>query len=351
MPVKPASDTRPRIPYLDLLRIAAICVVMILHIAYRGKNETDVHTLLWTGKNFFNGFSRWGVGVLVMVSGALFLGRDIPLKKLYGKYILRIVLAFLFWSFAYAFVFYYAGSGGREGFLWAFASGHYHLWFLFMIAGLYAVVPFLRRIVQDEKLTVYFLVLSFIFAFVLPQSVTLIQLFSPDLADKVSRVFAQFQLHFVLGYTFYFVLGYWLSKTTLSRKAETVFLVLGAAGFIATILGNYAVSVWKGQSGEYIFENNMVNVALQAVGVFVLFKKLFGSKKAGKLLPSLSKYSFGAYLLHAGVISTVDKFFHLNADSFNPFLSIPLVFLLTCILSFALSALLNHIPVIKKYLV
>ena len=82
MPVKLASDTRPRIPYLDLLRIAAICVVMILHIAYRGKNETDVRTLLWTGKNFFNGFSRWGVGVLVMVSGALFLDRDIPLKKI-----------------------------------------------------------------------------------------------------------------------------------------------------------------------------------------------------------------------------------------------------------------------------
>ena len=41
-----------RIAYLDLLRVASICFVMILHIAARRKNNTDIHSFLWAGKNF-----------------------------------------------------------------------------------------------------------------------------------------------------------------------------------------------------------------------------------------------------------------------------------------------------------
>ncbi len=57
-----------------------------------------------------------------------------------------------------------------EPFCNSFINGHYHMWFLFMIVGLYLIVPFLLRpIVRDEKLLRYFLLLTLIFTFLLPQ--------------------------------------------------------------------------------------------------------------------------------------------------------------------------------------
>ena len=58
-----------------------------------------------------------------MISGALFLSRDISARKMYSKYILRIVLAFVFWSFIYAVI----TGDGIEGKIGALVKGHYHL--------------------------------------------------------------------------------------------------------------------------------------------------------------------------------------------------------------------------------
>ncbi len=343
-----------RILYLDLLRIAAVCAVIIIHIACRNKNSTDVHTIGWMGKNFFNGFSRWGVGVFVMISGALFLGRDVPVRKIWKKHILRIALSFMAWSFVYSFVFNIR-ERNMVSFLKDFAAGHYHLWFLLMIIGMYAIVPLLRKITADEKLTVYFLALSFTAAFAVPEAVSLIRHVSPGLADVAQKIIDRARFHYPLGLTFYFVLGHYLSRKELSGRAERILLILGLAGFIITICGNYAVSLRKNASAEYIFGDNTVNVALQAVGVFVLFKKCFGGlhpgEKAEKIIRALSGYTFGVYLVHVLMITAAERLLHLHADSLNPFLSIPLAFLLVCAASFLVSAVLNRIPVVKKYFV
>ena len=349
------TEKHSRVIWYDLLKIAAVCAVMILHIASYRKNITDIHTFLWAGKNFFNGFSRWGVGVFVMISGALFLSRDIPLKKLYGKYILRIALSFIFWSFLYSLVFNLIEKHSVKAFISGFIQGHNHLWFLYMIAGLYMIVPFLRKIVLNEKLTLYFLLLSFVFAFVIPETVTLLKIFSPEYSEVVQGIINRAHIHFVLGFSFYFVLGYYLSTANLSNKLETLLLVFGMLGLFITVFGNYAISFFQNKSGEYIFGNNTVNVALQVSGVFVLFKKLFGkaslSERKEKIIVSLSKYSFGAYLVHYGIITVINKLFRFNADTFNPLLSVPLVFMIVCVSSFAVSAVLNHSPFVKKYLV
>jgi surface polysaccharide O-acyltransferase-like enzyme len=58
----------------------------------------------WNIYNICNSASRWGVPVFVMMSGALFLPREIPTKTLYKKYILRMTIAYVVWSAFYAVV-------------------------------------------------------------------------------------------------------------------------------------------------------------------------------------------------------------------------------------------------------
>ena len=59
------------------------------------------------------------------------------------------------------------------------------MWFIYMIIGLYMITPFLKRIVADEKLTRYFLILSFIFALLIPEIIRIINLFNSDLGNRI----------------------------------------------------------------------------------------------------------------------------------------------------------------------
>ena len=66
------------------------------------------------------------------------------------------------WSSVYTF--YYVKSGAYDGLnIWGvitqWIEGPYHFWYLYAIIGLYALTPLLRKITEDEKKMLYFLVL------------------------------------------------------------------------------------------------------------------------------------------------------------------------------------------------
>ena len=69
-----------------------------------------------------------------------------------------------------------------------------------------------------------------------------------------------------------------------------------------------------------------------------------------KIIRKLSEYSFGAYLIHPAFVNIVGRL-GLKALTFTPVISVPLTTAIVFLLSFGISAVLNHIPVIKKYIV
>lgn len=156
-----------RIVYLDILKIVAIFAVVMIHItgAQFGNYSTD--SLEWAGINFIDSASRWAVPIFVMVSGALFLdpNRKVSIHKLYTKNIFRIIIAFLFWSVVFAL--YKAVKSdfslGIVEFVKTILLGEYHMWFMYMLAGLYALVPLLRPIATNKKLLTYAVAVCFFF--------------------------------------------------------------------------------------------------------------------------------------------------------------------------------------------
>ena len=70
------------------------------------------------------------------------------------------------------------------------------MWFLFMIVGLYLIVPFLRPIVRDEKLLRYFLLLTLIFTFLLPQIASAVSLLSWQYCAEFKGAHGQILLSF-----------------------------------------------------------------------------------------------------------------------------------------------------------
>ncbi len=350
------THDRNRIIYFDVLRILASFFVVVLHISSSSWLDANIYTFEFQMVNIYEGIAIMGVPIFVMISGALFLGKDIPIKSLYSKYIFRLVLSFIVWSLGYFVVFYAFGKeqNNIEKLVFSFCKGHFHMWFIYMIIGLYMITPFLKRIVADEKLTRYFLIISFIFALLIPEIIRTIKVYNNDLGNRIEKIIDQAYLKFVLGYTFYYVLGYYISQKTISKKQRTLIYVIGVTGLLSTIIFTYLISTNTGKGNGTFLDALTVNVAFEALLVFVLIKTLFSGKKfsvkTSKRIGTLSKYSFGAYLVHIFVIKVLERF-GLTAMSFNTFISVPVISVVVCFLSYIISAVLNHIPFVKKYLV
>lgn len=346
---------KDRVIYLDLLRIVSIFFVMMIHVSVHGMSEFDPASFTWQIQNFYSAISRWCVPALVMISGTLFLNREITIEKLFKKYILRIVIIYLVWSICYAFIFELIPKHSIKGFLFSTIKGHYHMWFLLMIVGLYMITPFLRKIVQDEMYIRYFLILSMIFALAIPEAISTIKTISEEYGTKAEALINKAYIHFMLGFTVYYVGGYYLNKITISKKQANYIIFLGVFGFIFTVLLTSAFSLYTKTSIQVFYSSHTINVCFEAVLIFWLFKKRFSQKqfseKSKKVILALSKYSFGAYLTHVFVITILSEQLHLSNVSFNPLFAIPFVTLLVFIISFCISAILNHIPFIKDHLV
>ena len=339
--------------YFDLLRIVASFAVVVLHVAANGWSAADVHSPAWNAMNLYDSIVRWGVPVFFMISGALFLKADKPISKMYSKYILRLVIAYLIWSLLYALIKFKPGNS-IFSLLKNVYVGKYHMWFIPTLIGLYMITPLLRPIVAKPGGAAYFLVLSFIFGILLPQIASTAELFSESLGKHLATGVNKFRMSFVLGYSFYFVLGYYLDNIVLGKKLRTCLFILGPLGFIFTIAATFAVSRMKGEANELFYNYLTVNVMLETVFVFIMFKSAFERRelgaKASSAASNLSKWSFGVYLLHPLIIIVLRKV-GFYTDSFSHFVSIPVMSIIVYTVSMLISAILNKMPIVNKYVV
>lgn len=335
-----------RVMYLDLLRIVAAIAVVCLHVAGTNWEKATVYSFEWTVNAVYNGAVRFSVPIFLMVSGIFFLDpdREIGIKDLYSKNIIRLIVAFLSWSLFYLLV----NFKQYDGVKWAIREliyGHYHMWFLYMMVGIYIIVPFLRQIVKKTKYMEYFLIVTFIFTFLIPTTVSLFPF--------LDLVYKRMYFYFTLGYTGYFVLGRYLYETKISPKIEVLIYVLGIIGVLISILVSIFVSRRNGVPSAYWSELS-INVLLEVISVFTLFKcrlsRIQMSDQVQIGITKLSKYTFGVYLIHPFILERINEI-GLTTTSFNTILVVPVITLIVFLLSVLVTHVFHLIPFVRKYLV
>lgn len=349
-----------RTPYYDYLRVLSTFAVIILHVAAQNFRKVEIGSFQWDVFNFTDSAVRWCVPIFVMISGALFLDNNKPLtlKKLYGKNILRIVTAFVFWSVIYATYNVIDGKDLRDGIL-IFVKGNYHLWFLFMIAGLYVIVPLLRKITASKSATQYFIIVGFIFSFLIPRTINLLQILkiphTTGLLKAISLAFDNVHFNFTAGFVLYFVLGYYISHYDIKKSLRIVAYVIGFIAYLFTAFFTEWVSLRDNKVIVDFYENYTVNVLLTSVAVFIFAKYVLSKIELkglfSKLVSFFSKYSFGVYLVHILVLDIFKTKLEITTLSFHPVISIIVLTVTVATISYAISFILNHIPIFKKYIV
>lgn len=344
-----------RILYLDLLRIIATIAVIIIHVSAQNWYSTNISSFAWNIFNIFDSAVRWAVPIFVMISGALFLDNDIDMdiKKLYKKNILRLITSYIFWSSIYSIDKALHGANSNAIII-SFIEGHFHMWFLHMIIGLYILIPILRKITFNKKYTEYFLIIGIILIFIIPRLLNLLECTELLKSSEVS-LFLKYILNLKIGYVVYFVLGFYLSKYNIKPIFNRAGYILGIIAFIVTTLLTIWHSNKQGIASTVFYDNFSINVMLMSISLFIFAKhilsKIKWSKKSLNFISKFSKYSFGIYLVHVLVMDKLAEYFNLNTLTFNPLLSIIIIIILVTSISYIISSIINHIPILKKYIV
>lgn len=333
-----------RIIYFDLLRIIAICAVVLIHTSARFLSDYNEDPSYFYIGNFYDSISRWCVPVFIMVSGALLLrGRkEEPLWDFFRKRTNKVIVPFIAWSMIYVIFRHYHDNHvfTYEGVIKDFLDDniYFHLWFLYMIIGLYLITPIFRTYVNNARRgnIFYFIVLWFISSF--------IPIFNNVLDLNIHYIFQT-----VSGYIGFFILGYYLYNFDIKRNKRILIYLLSLISLLVTYFGTAYLSITD--NGDYngtLYNYIRPNIILIASAIFLFFKEIkFNEKKVkrNKIIFLLSNVSFGVYLVHVMIRDLLVGYIDMSA---NPIVDIPLVTVGTLIISFIIAIILSKIPIVRR---
>lgn len=352
------SSQLPRAWGLDLLRILAAFTVVVRHANPQAYLEVEVASASWNVMNVVASLCSWNVSAFWMISGALFLdpNREGSIRRLYRKNIFRLAVSFAFWSAFYALADCVLTGRGKWTFLNQLFRGHYHMWYLFALIGLYAVTPLLRKITESRRLTEYFLLSGFLLSFLLGRFIGFVQLLNPPHADvwaSLQAAYAQVDPYRGLSALYDYVLGYYLFAYPLGKGARRALYASGVLGFGAMV----GLTAWHsrltGTTSSFFSSNASLGVLLMTAAVFVFFKETFSRVCWGKRLKALvrhaSRCTFGIYLVHAFVLERLSPSYPSSPGALlGHLLGVSLAVYL---IAYAVSAALNRVPMFRKTIV
>ena len=102
-------------------------------------------------------------------------------------------------------------------------TGHYHMWFILMIIGLYVCVSFIKPVTNHKNVSRYYLLVAFSLAFFWPQVVTLFNDFGGNFVIRaVSKINCNISFMYmnniVAGFVSYFILEFISRSAFFDRK-------------------------------------------------------------------------------------------------------------------------------------
>ena len=380
--------------WIDWLRVAACFMVFVVHSTepfYLGGDgsliltETDA---FWA--SFFDSFVRSCVPLFIIASSYLQFPTHYPTMEFFRRRAVRILVPFLLWTVVYAFRWGEPVENFRNLLLnFNYAAGH--LWFVYMLLGVYLLMPLLSpwaEKVEKKELQIYLGICLFTTMIPLIRdwaaggATTVIygpsglprQALFPLWGEASWNAYGTF--YYFSGFIGYLLLGLYFRKFVgeLSwKKTLGIAIPCYIAGF-AISFGGFLRRVYETAEGtfpvgglvekavwwETTWCNDTIGVVLMAIAWILVFKKIKAEGRFYKnvLLP-VSKSSYGIYLMHLLILVPIcgelRNWLGSGSDGVLGVWTTPAEILLSAITAFIgtslVSVLIRRIPKIGKYIV
>lgn len=341
----PTVQTRQ--PYLDVLRTGAMYLVILLHCMTPYLSDGQYYgTRSWPVLLVLNSFVRTGVPLFFMISGYLALSAPAPesMGAYYRKRFQRLLPPFLFWDVVYFLL--ACHDSGQAPALGQFLQelvhegSKFHLWFVYYILALYLLTPFLQKITsQCSRGQLWgLLILTLLPTTLLPAVNILLSVYIAPLPVLLN------------GYLGFYLLGYLLGTLTPSRRILLAGGLCGMAGLLIGVYGNHFFS--SPELIELRFNAGLqLNHFLLAGCLFLSVRCLPPSlfqKGLFALCGTLSRISYGVYLVHALVLEQLVYGPGISALTMRPLIELLIHFCVVALVTTATCLLLSKIPLLRR---
>jgi len=345
----PAEKARS-IQYINRLRILGIYAVVSGHVAIGLAMPMRPFTAEWWVGGWLFYLAHFAIPVFVMISGALLLGdeRQESALEFYKRRLYRVGIPLVFWTVIYLIVRQVVDdehlTAGAIARLILTGDPYYHLWFLYMIAGLYLVTPVLRTFVRHapQRDRIFAIVLILILANAYFQTDVL-------LWNNRRSIFSMF-----IPFIGYYLCGYELPRID-PKKIPTGFPSL-AVIVSAIYLAAFAPAFVARQGGvgvRYLFDFFSLPMVFLSIAIFwaaylhdTTAKPPEGFRKT--TLEWVASTTLGIYVLHPLVLKYIDDRLGNHAGDGSFLLAVTLVPLVTFAACYLITSILMNIPLLRR---
>lgn len=299
---KPENSKKRNILYFEVLRAISAFFVIYNHTGIKGFfaysiEDNRILRLLYI---FLSVPCKTAVPIFFMITGALLLGRDEPIREIYSKRVLRIVVVLSVFSLAFDCFNLWRGIADfnlKSWIIQIYASDGNSYWYLSALLGTYVMLPVLRRLVvgMRQKEYVYIFVVYILYFAVRP---LLEGLLIPGYTLNGSFSILMFTGQNV----FYVLMGYFFANIVEKKYLNKKNILMGVAASMACIMIVCVLTEKQGlASGVWGESYHNIYITIPTVTLFCLIRYWFENRtykpSVERLLQKLGGGTFGIYLI------------------------------------------------------
>jgi surface polysaccharide O-acyltransferase-like enzyme len=279
---------------LDLVRVVACVMVVLIHVASPIAAAPASQAEFYLA-NTIDACSRVAVPLFVVITGALLLQRPIEdLPTFYRKAWRRLVVPFLAWSLIYIAIQYLQllkvpflppsdGSVFQPIRNTVRGGAYYHLWYLYMLVGLYLALPLLERAWRLSS----------------DRERAGIVVGSAALALLNTGYMHVTGTHAWTGVIFLNFLPYFFLGGLLARRASGIPGAVALLGYAVATALNLAATGFAGSVSAAPYLDDYLNITTFAGAIFLfIFLRSKPAPRLGRASRFLADNSFFIYLAH-----------------------------------------------------
>ena len=329
------DNVKNREYWIDAVRSFACLCVITTHAPI--PNGSD-------GQSFISPFNYYAMGgasiLFFMISGALILYKEKETFPFLKKRVSRIALPMVIWSIICLIIQYLAGEIATLPVLFQKIAlipfypqvGTY--WFIYVIFGIYLVTPILAQWLNSHSQNeIRFYLFLWGTTLLLPYLGHYYEGFNSIISVSGG------QLYYFYGFLGFAVLGFYLRRyVNVDFSRVSSILVIAFVLFIPWLL--YA---FTSIPHDLIHNRISINIAALAICYFLMIKKMPMSSKMKNIFYDFAQHSFGIYLVHLLVMRRI-LWPLLDDYNIHYLIQIPLIVILTALLSYLIVHLISKLP-------